>query len=41
MKVNFLDFSQQYETIKDEIDVGLKNVFQKGNFILGQEGKGF
>ncbi|MCD4780627.1 MAG: DegT/DnrJ/EryC1/StrS family aminotransferase [Candidatus Omnitrophica bacterium] len=40
-QVPFIDFSQQYQTIKDEIDVGLKNVFQKGNFILGQEEKDF
>lgn len=37
MKVNFIDFSQQYQTIKDEIDTGLKSVFEKGNFILGEE----
>jgi len=41
MKVPFLDFSEQYQTIKDEIDVGLKSVFEKGNFILGQEEKDF
>jgi len=41
MSVQFLDFSQQYQTIKDEIDAGLKNVFEKGNFILGQEEKDF
>ena len=41
MNVPFMDFSQQYQTIKDEIDVGLKQVFEKGNFILGQEEKDF
>jgi len=41
MKIPFIDFSEQYETIQDEIDVGLKNVFKKGNFILGQEEKDF
>ena len=41
MKVPFIDFSGQYEVIKDEIDVNLKAVFQKGNFILGQEEKQF
>ena len=40
-QVPFIDFSQQYQTIKDEIDAGLKAVFQKGNFILGQEEKDF
>ena len=41
MQVPFIDFSQQYQTIKDEIDVGLTHVFKKGNFILGQEEKDF
>ena len=41
MNVPFVDFSPQYHTIKDEIDVGLKCVFEKGNFILGQEEKDF
>lgn len=41
MNVQFIDFSEQYKTIKDEIDVGLKQVFEKGNFILGEEEKDF
>ena len=41
MNVPFIDFSKQYETIKDQIDIGLKNVFKKGNFILGEEEKIF
>ncbi|MFA5261447.1 MAG: DegT/DnrJ/EryC1/StrS family aminotransferase [Candidatus Omnitrophota bacterium] len=41
MKVPFIDFSGQYEAIKDEIDANLKAVFRKGNFILGQEEKQF
>jgi len=41
MNVPFIDFSPQYEEIKDEIDVGLKNVFKKGDFILGDEEKEF
>lgn len=41
MNVQFIDFSQQYKAIKDEIDVGLKQVFEKGNFILGEEEKNF
>jgi dTDP-4-amino-4,6-dideoxygalactose transaminase len=41
MNVPFIDFSQQYELIKDEVDRGLKSVFQKGNFILGEEAKKF
>ncbi len=41
MNVPFADFREQYYTIKDEIDVGLKRVFEAGNFILGQEEKDF
>ena len=41
MSVNFIDLSQQYEAIKDEVDTGLKAVFKKGNFILGEEEKDF
>jgi len=41
MNVPFIDFKEQYNEIKDEIDVGLKAVFEKGNFILGQEEKDF
>lgn len=41
MNVPFIDFSEQYNLVKDEIDVGLKSVFQKGNFILGEEEKLF
>ena len=37
MKVPFIDFSQQYQIIKNEIDKGLEAVFEKGNFILGEE----
>lgn len=41
MNVPFIDFSEQYQSIKETIDVGLKSVFEKGNFILGQEEKDF
>ena len=41
MEVPFIDFSQQYQIIKEEIDVGLKSVFERGAFILGQEEKDF
>ncbi len=41
MNVPFIDFNPQYQTIKEEIDSGLKAVFEKGNFILGQEEKDF
>ncbi len=41
MNVPFIDFSEQYTTIKDTIDVGLKKVFEQGCFILGQPEKDF
>ena len=41
MKVPFIDFYPQYEEIREEIDAGLKAVFEKGNFILGEEEKQF
>ena len=41
MKVGFIDFSDQYELVKDEIDTGLKSVFQKGDFVLGEEAEAF
>lgn len=41
MKVDFIDFKPQYQLIKNEVDAGLKNVFEKGNFILGQEARDF
>ena len=41
MNVQFIDFREQYNIIKDEIDLGLKKVFEKGNFILGEEEKDF
>lgn len=41
MNVPFIDFSEQYQTIKEQIDGGLKCVFEKGNFILGEEEKAF
>ncbi len=41
MEVQFVDFSEQYRIIKDEIEPGLKKVFEAGNFILGKEEKDF
>ena len=41
MKVGFIDFSDQYKIIKDELDAGLKNVFEKGDFVLGEEAEAF
>lgn len=41
MNVPFIDLREQYYTIKDQIDRGLKRVFEKGDFILGEEEKSF
>ena len=41
MNVQFIDFSDQYKTVQQEVERGLKSVFEKGNFILGQEAKDF
>lgn len=41
MSVKFIDFSEQYNLIKDEVDAGLKKVFAAGNFILGEEEREF
>jgi len=41
MNVQFIDFSEQYNAVKREVDSGLKAVFEKSNFILGQEEKDF
>ena len=41
MNVPFIDFGEQYQAIKDEIDKGLKEVFETGSFILGPKEKAF
>lgn len=41
MKVPFVNLLPQYKEVKKEINVGLKSVFEKANFILGQEVKDF
>ncbi|MFA6378998.1 MAG: DegT/DnrJ/EryC1/StrS family aminotransferase [Candidatus Omnitrophota bacterium] len=41
MKVPFVDFLPQYQETKKEINLGLKSVFKKSNFILGQQVKDF
>lgn len=41
MKVQFIDFSEQYEEIKKEIDKGFKEVFKHGDFVLGKEEQEF
>lgn len=41
MNIPFIDFSEQYKTIKKEVFAGLESVFERGAFILGQEEKDF
>jgi dTDP-4-amino-4,6-dideoxygalactose transaminase len=41
MKVPFVDFLPQYQETKKEINAGVKSVFKKANFILGQQVKDF
>jgi dTDP-4-amino-4,6-dideoxygalactose transaminase len=41
MNVQFIDFKEQYNVIKEEVDVGLKAVFERGDFILGEAEKRF
>lgn len=41
MNVPFVDFREQYHSIKDKIDAGLKKVFEDGSFILGPQEKAF
>ncbi len=41
MGVPFLDFSEQYALIKDEVDKNLKALFERGDYILGKDAKTF
>ncbi len=41
MNVPFIDFSEQYRIIKNEITEGLNEVFETGSFILGPKEKAF
>jgi dTDP-4-amino-4,6-dideoxygalactose transaminase len=41
MQVPFVDFKPQYQELKNEIDTGINQVLENGNFILGQEEKDF
>lgn len=41
MKVPFVDFKDQYYAIEDKIDVGMKRVFKRGDFVLGKEEEEF
>jgi dTDP-4-amino-4,6-dideoxygalactose transaminase len=37
MSVPFIDFKEQNRLIQDEVDSGFKKVFEKGDFILGEQ----
>jgi len=37
MSIPFIDFKEQNRLIKDEVDVGFKKVFEKGDYILGEQ----
>ncbi len=41
MRVPFIDFKGEYEAIRDEIDLGFRRVFERGDFILGKEERQF
>ena len=41
MSVPFIDLNSQYQEIKDEVDSGLKNIFETGGYILGKDVKNF
>ena len=41
MSVKFIDFQKQYQAVKEEINAGFSAVFEKSNFILGEEVKKF
>jgi len=37
MKMPFLDLSQQYREIRKDLDIALRKIMQRGDFILGKE----
>lgn len=37
MRIPLVDLKKQYDSIKDEIDKAIKHIFEKGEFILGEE----
>ncbi|MBF0483078.1 MAG: DegT/DnrJ/EryC1/StrS family aminotransferase [Candidatus Omnitrophica bacterium] len=41
MNVPFVDFSKQYQSVKEQVDAGIKSVCERGAFILGPEEKAF
>ncbi len=41
MSIPFIDFKEQNKLIQDEVDVGFKKVFEKGDYILGEQAQIF
>lgn len=41
MKIPFVDLKAQYQTIKDDVNIGLQGVLQRCDFILGQDVEAF
>jgi len=37
MSIPFIDFKEQNRLIQDEVDIGFKKVFEKGDYILGEQ----
>jgi dTDP-4-amino-4,6-dideoxygalactose transaminase len=41
MSIPFIDFKEQNQLIQGEVDTGFKKVFEKGDYILGEQAKTF
>ena len=41
LNVPFIDFKEQNRLIQDEVDAGMKKVFEKGDYILGEQAQIF
>lgn len=41
MSIPFIDFKEQNRLIQDEVDAGIKKVFEKGDYILGEQAQIF
>jgi len=41
MSIPFIDFKEQNRMIQDEVDIGFKKVFEKGDYILGEQARIF
>ena len=41
MSVPFIDFKEQNQLIRTEVDAGIKKVFDKGDYILGEQAQIF